>query len=366
MESILQREYWGNSIQDYLIALGIFIGIIIAIRIFRSIILSRLKKFSANTTSNIDDILIQIVEKSILPIVNVAAVYAALHYLTLSARTSQVARIALSVVMTYFAIKLITTVLSHILTGYMRRQDKWEEKQTQVKGIMIVVNIVVWALGIVFLLDNLGFDITAVITGLGIGGVAIALASQAILADLFSYFVIFFDRPFELGDFVVVDDKNGIVEHVGVKTTRIKTLSGEQLVFSNTDLTNSRIHNYKKMARRRVLFKIGIVYNTDTALLKEAPGIIKEIIVKQENATFDRSHFMNFGNFSLDIETVYFIESPDYNIYMDIHQAVLTEIFETFNTKGISFAFPTQTLFMENMGGNGKDDAKKSSATLLS
>lgn len=347
MDQILNYNLGGNKVLDYLIAIGIYAVIILAIRLFRKVLLSKLKKWSEKTTSSLDDVLIGLVEKSVLPILNVLAITSSLQYLTLNPRVSKIIHIGLAVAITFFVLRLISNIIRHILSAYIRRQEGGEEKLKQVRGIMIVINIVIWLLGIVFLLDNLGYDITAVVAGLGIGGIAIALASQAILGDLFSYFVIFFDRPFEVGDFIVLDDKNGIIDKVGIKTTRIRTLSGEQLVVSNTDLTNSRIHNFKKMERRRVVFRIGVVYHTTAEQIEMIPQIIKKIIDNKEDATYDRSHFVACGNFSLDFETVYFIEGPEYNRFADIHQAVLLEMFKEFKALNIEFAFPTQTLHVQ-------------------
>jgi small-conductance mechanosensitive channel len=195
-------------------------------------------------------------------------------------------------------------------------------------------------------MDNLGFNISAVIAGLGIGGIAIALAAQAILGDLFSYFVIFFDRPFEVGDFIVVGDKTGTVEYTGIKTTRIRALSGEQLVFSNTDLTNSRIHNFKKMQERRVVFKLGVVYQTPTAQLEEIPKIVRAIIEKHTDVRFDRGHFASYSDFSLNFEFVYFVFGAEYVKYMDTQQSINLEIYKEFEKRKIEFAYPTQTLYL--------------------
>ncbi|MCZ7615125.1 MAG: mechanosensitive ion channel family protein [Ignavibacteriaceae bacterium] len=174
-------------------------------------------------------------------------------------------------------------------------------------------------------MDNLGFDISAVIAGLGIGGIAIALAAQTILGDLFSYFVIFFDRPFEVGDFITVQDKSGTVEYTGIKTTRLRSLSGEQLVFSNHDLTNSRIHNYKKMERRRVVFTLRVIYQTTAEQIESIPKLVREIIESQQDVAFDRGHFASYGDFSLNFEFVYFVLEADYNKYMNIQQAINIE-----------------------------------------
>jgi len=217
----------------------------------------------------------------------------------------------------------------------------------QINGITLIFNFIIWVVGFVFLLDNLGFEISAVIAGLGIGGIAIALAAQAILGDLFSYFVIFFDRPFEIGDFVNLGGEFvGTIEYIGIKTTRIRSLSGEQIVASNTDLTNSRVRNFKRMERRRVVFKLGVIYQTTAEQLEEIPKIVREIIESKEDTVFDRGHFAAYGDFSLNFEFVYFIIGPDYVKYMDTQQKINMEIYRTFENKGIEFAYPTQTLFV--------------------
>jgi small-conductance mechanosensitive channel len=209
---------------------------------------------------------------------------------------------------------------------------------------MLLINGVIWMLGFLLLFDNLGYNVTTIIAGLGIGGIAIALAAQSILGDLFNYFVIFFDRPFEIGDFITVDDKKGTVEYIGIKTTRLKSLTGEQLVFSNSDLTNSRIHNFKSMEQRRVSFSLGVVYQTSPQLLEKIPTLIKGIIEVQPTVTFDRAHFQKFSPSSLEYEVVYFVETSDYNLYMDLQQKINMEIFKVFAQEDIHFAYPTQSI----------------------
>lgn len=214
---------------------------------------------------------------------------------------------------------------------------------------MIIVNVIIWAVGLLFLFDNLGFDVTTMIAGLGVGGIAIALAAQNILGDLFNYFVIFFDRPFEIGDFVIVDDKMGTVEYIGIKTTRLKSLSGEQLVFANSDLTSSRIHNYKRMQRRRIVFKLGVVYQTSLEQVQQIPDVLRKAVEAQnegqeEVLIFDRAHFASYGESSLNFEVVYNVLSADYNKYMDVQQAINFRIYEAFERMGVAFAYPTRTL----------------------
>ena len=214
-------------------------------------------------------------------------------------------------------------------------------------SMSFIARLVLWATILLLILDNLGIDITALVAGLGIGGVAIALAVQNILGDLFASLSIVLDKPFVLGDFVIVGDLMGSVENIGIKTTRVRSLSGEQLVFSNNDLLTSRIRNFGRMQERRVVFKLGVIYQTPADKLEEISGIIREAIEAQDKTRFDRSHFASYGDFSLDFETVYYVLSADYNLYMDIQQAINLSIFRRFADEGIEFAYPTQTLFLE-------------------
>jgi small-conductance mechanosensitive channel len=181
--------------------------------------------------------------------------------------------------------------------------------------------------------------------------VAVALSVQNILGDLFASLSIILDKPFVIGDFLIIDDYMGSVEYVGLKTTRVRSLSGEQLIFSNSDLLKSRIRNYGRMFERRVVFSIGVTYDTSREKLRRIPGIIREAIEAEDKTRFDRSHFMNYGDYSLQFETVYYVLSADYNSYMDIQQAIYFAIHEAFEQEGIEFAYPTQTLFVTQAAG---------------
>jgi len=346
MELLLNQEYFHNTVQDYLIAAGVILLGMSAMAVFKKIILSRLKKWSEKTETALDDYAVAGLEKFGLPILNFIVIYAGLNYLTFSPKADRVLEIAIAVVVTFFVLRLISTTVLLTLQTRVRKQEQGEEKVKQLGGIMLILNIVIWALGILVLFDNLGYNVTTIIAGLGIGGIAIALAAQNILGDLFNYFVIFFDRPFEIGDYIVIDDKKGHVEHIGIKTTRMKSLTGEQLVFSNSDLTKSRIHNFKRMERRRIVFTIGVVYETSPALLREIPVIIKTIVEAQKETTLDRVHFLNYGEYSLKYEIVYFVENSDFNRYADIQQEINLQIYDAFQAKGIQFAYPSQTIFM--------------------
>jgi len=213
----------------------------------------------------------------------------------------------------------------------------------------------VWFVVILIALDNLGVNIKTLIAGLGIGGIAVALALQNILGDLFASLSIILDKPFVIGDFIIINEYLGTVEHIGLKTTRIRSLSGEQLIFSNSDLLKSRIRNFKRMYERRVVFTIGVLYQTPYEKLCRIPKMIREIVEGNDQVRFDRAHFKEYGDFSLKFEIVYWIQNPDYNLYMDIQQTINLEIYKKFEASRIKFAYPTQTLFLNQSDGISVD-----------
>jgi len=349
MQEMLSYSIFGNSSLDYLTSLGIFIGGMAVVYFFKKYVLRRLRRWAESTETSIDDLFIRAIEKSIVPAVYLGILYISLHTLTLSQGFQRGLSIVVIVLITILVVRAVTAAVNFGLQASLKESHDPERREKQLKGIRLLINIVIWTIAVVFLLDNLGVKISAAVAGLGIGGIAVALAAQAVLGDLFSYFVIFFDKPFEIGDFIVVGDKMGVVEYVGIKTTRIRALSGEQLVFSNTDLTNSRVHNFKKMERRRVVFKLGVIYQTSADKLKAIPIMVREIIVKQTDAEFDRGHFASFGDFSLDFEFVYYVSGADYAKYMDIQQAINFSIYEIFEKEKIEFAYPSQTLFVNKV-----------------
>jgi small-conductance mechanosensitive channel len=347
IDNFFQTSFLGNSIRNYLIFLAVFIAGLLIIKVIKSISLHRLKKWSEKSATTIDDFLLEIFEKKLIPLFYFGVFYLSFNSLTLTDSVRRIIDVAGIIILTYFGLRFILALINYSLERYWVRKEVDKTRQGSLKGIITIIKVAVWGIGITFLLDNLGFEISTVIAGLGIGGIAVALAAQTILGDLFSYFVIFFDRPFEVGDFIIIDSYLGTIEHIGIKTTRVRSLGGEQLVFSNTDLTNSRIRNYKRMEKRRVVFKLGVIYQTTSEQLKEIPPIIRKAIEGVKDTVFDRAHFSSYGDFSLDFEIVYYVMSSDYNKYMDIQQEINFAIMEEFEKRGIEFAYPTQTLFME-------------------
>lgn len=228
------------------------------------------------------------------------------------------------------------------------------EVATTVTLLGFVGRVVVWSFALLLGLDQLGFDVTALVAGLGIGGIAVALALQNILGDLFASAAIVLDKPFMVGDFIVVGDRAGSVEKVGLKTTRVRSLSGEQLVFSNTQLLNSEIRNFKRMQERRIAFGIGVTYETPLEKLRAIPGWLKAAVEAQPKARFDRAHFKEYADFSLNFEIVYYVLSPEFNVYMDTQQAINLAVFEKFGAEGVQFAYPTRTLYLKQEATPGR------------
>jgi small-conductance mechanosensitive channel len=346
MNGILNQVYFGNTLRNYLIAFGIFVAAVMVLFAFRAFILSRLKGWAARTVNKIDDFIVRLVERSLIPLLYLGAIYLAFQSLNFNPLINRIINILTLSIITLVTVRFGVAFIDQALRFFWLKGEDDEVKRKSLQGIINIIKVFVWGLAIILLLDNLGFKISAVIAGLGIGGVAVALAAQAVLGDLFSYFAIFFDRPFELGDFIIVGDLLGTVEHIGVKTTRVRSLGGEQLVFSNSDLTSSRIKNYKRMQKRRVVFKVGVIYQTPIDKLREIPGIIKNVISNTPDTVFDRAHFFSYGDFALIYEIVYYVLSGDYNKYMDLQQQINFGIHQEFQKRDIQFAYPTQTVYV--------------------
>ena len=277
------------------------------------------------------------------------AVVLAVLPMTLDPRQMAMAKVALIVMLTVQVLRLVPVVVDWVLLRLSKSAATATESPLAagtLTGLRWLILLVAYALVLLLALQNSGVDVTSLIAGLGIGGIAVALALQNILGDLFASLTIALDKPFVVGDFIVVGSEMGTVEHVGLKTTRVRSLSGEQLVFGNADLLASRIRNYKRMSERRVGLGFGVVYETQPATLEIINTLVRCAIEIQANVRFDRCHFCRFGASSLDYEAVYYINSPDYNAHMDTQQAVLLAIARAFRNDGITFAFPTQTLYI--------------------
>ena len=347
-QEIINRPFMGNTILAYLVSAAIFFGVLIALPIIKRFVLRYLKILSQRTKSDFDDLLHDLLRRIVGPLVYVfTALYFATALLTVPENIVRLLHALFVIVVTV----KVAQIIQGIVAEGIRRWTEWTAREDPTAAAMLrninwVVTFLIWATTVLFILTNLGVNVTAGVAGLGIGGVAVALAAQAVLGDAFSSFAIFMDKPFNVGDFIIVGDLLGTVEHVGFKTTRIRSLGGEELIFANSDLTSSRIKNYKRMRERRVTFSVGVIYQTPVEKVKMIPPTIKRVVEEHDNARFDRAHFKNFGDFALIYEIVYYVLSADYNMYMDLQQSINFRLMEEFKKAELQFAYPTQQLYV--------------------
>ena len=345
---LLQTQIASNSIEQWLLALTIAACVMVVIGLLRCFMIRLFAKRALSSDASAWDVAVAMVKRTKWLCIVVVSLF--IGSLVIEMPEKPQAFVNRVVVITLLIqVGLWAAIAMHVvIEEYRQVQIKKDPASVTTLSVMnFIARIVIWATVLLLVLDNLGVNITALVAGLGVGGIAIALAVQTILGDLFASLAIVLDKPFVVGDFLIIGDLLGAVEYVGLKTTRLRSLSGEQLVFSNADLLGSRIRNYGRMYERRVSFNLGVTYQTDREKLKIIPQIIREAVEQQEDTRFDRSHFKEYGNFSLNFETVYYVKGPDYNKYMDIQQAINLHIHERFEEEGIEFAYPTQTLFLQ-------------------
>lgn len=340
MDQWLKQVFWGNTTLSYLICIGIILAGFLVLKVLGRLVLSRLKKYFQKTKTNADDLALNLFKNSILPACYAGLIYFAVSTLNLHPEFEKILHVAIAVVLVYFGVRIIITSINFLLGFYLQKQNRLQAKEG-LKGVMIMVKVTLWIFGIVFLLGNLGYDIKTLLAGLGIGGIAIALAAQSILSDVFAYFAILFDRPFDVGEFLIIGDELGTVTRIGVKTTRIQSLWGEELSYSNKNMLNTWIHNYSRMERRRAVFGLNVSYDTPAERLEQIPGEVKKIISAQDKVLVDRVHFFEFREYYLYFECVYYSLESGYNEYRDKQQKINLAICRKFEQMGVKFAFST-------------------------
>ncbi len=349
IQEIFSRTYLGNSAESWFWALGA--AIVLAL-VFNFILKRFVKLFASlaeKTETDLDDLVSALLEKTSIVLIIIFSAYVATLFLDLN---QQVRGLRKSVVIICLLLQVglwgggfidyyVTKKLSKISIGA-------GSSITHIKGLGFFAKSVLWTILVIMTIDNLGFDPTTIIAGLGVGGIAVALALQNVLGDLIGSLSIIFDKPFEVGDFIVIDSMSGEVENIGLKTTRLRSISGEQLVLSNNDLLQSRIKNYKRMSKRRIIFSLGVVYETSYDNLARIPELIRDIIVGQPNTKFERAHFSSYGDFALNYDIVYFVLTRSFGDYMDTQQSINLKIFKKFSEEGIEFAYPTKKVFWDS------------------
>jgi small-conductance mechanosensitive channel len=344
---LADHQLFGNDAAAWVVAAIAAAATFALLRVVKAVALGRVEKIAEKTVTPWDNIAVGAVERTRVWFYLAVSLWVGSRLLDLS---DPLAR-ALTVVVVVALILQVTVWANHAVTLWLDRTRRERAETdpgavTTLTGLSYVVRLVIWSAGLLLVLENVGVNVTALMAGLGVGGIAVALAVQNVLGDLFASLSIALDKPFVIGDFVIVGEFMGVVEHVGLKTTRIRSLSGEQLVFSNSDLLSSRIRNYKRMEERRVAFVVGVTYQTPVVELEAIPGMVRGIIENVDATRFDRAHFKAFGDSAYLFEFVYYVLSAEYPVYMDVQQAINLEIVRRFAERDIEIAYPTRTLHL--------------------
>lgn len=343
LHTFLNHYFWGNFVFEYLKSLAIFLSVFVILKILKIIIINRLHKIFQKTSSKLDDLVVGILSSIGWPFYMILALAAAFYSLNLSENFSRIFSGTVLIIISFY-ITIAAQKVFVFFVGQLKAKDKLDSSTENL--ISQFGKWILWLAAVLIILQNLGFNITAVMAGLGVGGVAVAFALQSVLTDIFAYFSIHLDKPFEVGDFIIIGDDLGSIERIGLKSTRIRMLWGEELIVSNKDLTESRVHNYKQMKERRIHFKFSVAYETPSEKVKKIPEIVKNIFSGLEATRLDRVHFKEFGDSGLIFEVAYYTLTPDYNKYMDIQQTINLSIKEILGREKIDFAYPTQKIFL--------------------
>lgn len=349
----LHRSFLGNSLQAWLTAgLTAAVALLVAL-VLRRLLVSRLGVLAARTVNQFDDTAVAVLEETRTWILVMIAVLIALSPLQFPPRIAAVMAPALKLVILWQIALWAAAAIGFWVRLQLQHRTGTHDRTSvaMISAMGVGAKFVVWVLIVLTALKSVfDVEITAWITGLGVGGIAVALAVQNILGDLLAALAIVFDKPFDVGDFIVVDTVSGNVERIGLKTTHIRSVSGEQVIVGNGDLLKSRLRNFKRMQQRRVVLNLDVQYDTPPDKLARIPQIVRGIIEKQDTVRVDRSHVATFLDSAIRVETVYWVLDPDYTLFMDRQQAINLEILRRFNAVGISFAFPSRTVYHVGAG----------------
>lgn len=343
---MLEKVILDNTILGWIWGVVIFFVAVVLLKLFQIIVVKRLKKLSEKTQTDFDDIVINAIDSIYWPFYAFASLYIALQFIQTPDAIQRWTFNIFMVLVIYYSIKFASKIID-FGAGFIIAKKEDDQDTAILKLLSKVAKIVLWGGAIVLVLSNLGYNVSSLIAGLGIGGIAIALALQNILGDLFSSLSIYFDKPFKIGDYIVVGDQKGEVTKIGIKTTRIKVPQGEELVVANSELTKTQVRNFGVIEKWRAVHSLGVTYETKHEKLQAIPGILKGIVDSVERATFNRAHFKSFGDFALIYELVYYIEDSEYSVFMDKQQEINLLIAKKFQEEGIEFAYPTQTVFVK-------------------
>lgn len=342
---------WGNSGIDYTKAFFAFIALVFFLKGIQSIVLSRLEQFAKRSKNGLDDVVIGVFQNIKTPFYFFISLYFGFLFLNTSEILDTVVRALVYIVVIWEVVKALEQITDFLIDTYITRakENKEEKRQRQavMSAIRIVVRIVLWVIGLMLLFSNLGINITSFIASLGVGGVAVALALQSVFSDLFSSFSIYIDKPFVPGDYIVVGEHDGVVERIGLKTTRIRTLRGEELVISNQELTAARVQNFKRMEQRRIVMQLGVEYELSPQVVSSIPSLVKSVVDGVDQVRYERCYFKEFGDSALVFELSYYVLDSSFDIGVRVREEINNGIFQQFSESKIGFAYPTQTIYVK-------------------
>jgi len=338
-------------VKQVIASVGVFLFFIIIGWLVYYIFESYFTKWAERTQTKLDDEILRNIKKPIYFFVILIGIYSALKTLTIPDAYSNALGFIFIISEILLATFIVTRVVNVIIAWYAEKRSKKKMNEHILFVLKKIINAIIFIFSFLIILYVLKIDLSGIAIGFGVGGIAIAFALQNVLSDVFSAFSIYFDKPFEIGDYIVIGEHSGTVKKIGMQSTRIQLLQGEELVISNKELTSTRLRNFKKMEKRRISFSFGVIYDTPTDKLKKIPGFIKDIVnnKKLQNIDrLDRVHFTEFGDFSLNFQVVYYLKTKDYAKYRDTQQEINFAIKEIFGKEDIKMAFPTQTIFINH------------------
>ena len=341
MEYLKETIIWNNSLLKYLISIIVFAVSLIAMNIVLILFLKVLLKLNTKLQNEFIVNLVKSIKKRLRPLIFIIALSFGRVGLVLPKEVSVYWAKIVVVFFIIFVVMFICDIISNFSNNYLSNKKGVVISD----GIITILKALIWVIGFLTILSNLGVNVNTFIAGLGIGGVAVAFAAQSIIADLFNYFVIVFDKPFLKGDYIQIDADKGVVEYIGIKSTRIRRNSGEQLLISNTNLLASRIQNYRILEKRRQYMMLGVEYSTPLEKLKVIPDILKTVI-ETNNTEFVSARFIEFADSSLNFEVIYYVNTADYNEFVRVVEDINYKIIDEFNKLGVGFAFPSRTLYI--------------------
>ena len=361
LDALTDATLLGLPVPDLALAVAAALVAYLAMRLVLRYVIGRTRQLAQRTSNHVDDMVVEVLGSTNRVFLLLAAVLVGVGMLDLTERWNQRVGQLWFIALALQTGLWFTKAISLGLRRYEARHSSSGMTQVSASAVLLSWSLrtLLWAVVLLAMLSNLGVNITAFVASLGVGGIAIALAVQNILGDLFASLSIAVDKPFEVGDAIGIGDLSGTVQHIGLKTTRLRSLTGEQIVISNTDLLKQIVKNYRRMEERRIAFKFGMSYRSDPEKLEAIPGIVKRLIESRPKLRLDRVHFQAFGESSLDFEVVYFVTTPDYGLYMDEQQRLNLQMMREFDALGVEFAIPTRGVYVMSDGGNPAEAAER-------